>query len=159
MPRRWEQSRTHLGCGDPTLKYKTDKEKGILEPSKSYEQLVLGCGLTLLMSCRIFIADAFAGRAFQGNPAAVCLVPDLASVTDAALLAVAAEMNLSETAFVSPVSSPGGGGGGGVGGGDPFATADRFLLRWFTPMVEVNLCGHATLATAAVLQQECGNRK
>ena len=95
------------------------------------------------------------------------LVPDLASVTDAALLAVAAEMNLSETAFVSPVSSPvgggggagGGGGGGGVGGGDPFATADRFLLRWFTPMVEVNLCGHATLATAAVLQQECGNRK
>ena len=112
------------------------------------------------MSCRIFIADAFAGRAFQGNPAAVCLVPDLASVTDAALLAVAAEMNLSETAFVSPVSpvSSRGGGGGGVGGGDPFATADRFLLRWFTPM-EVNLCGHATLATAAVLQQECGNRK
>lgn len=71
--------------------------------------------------------DAFTNRPFGGNPAAVCW---LESEADAAWMqSVAAEMNLSETAFVRPLN------------GD-------FELRWFTPTVEVDLCGHATLATA-----------
>lgn len=80
-----------------------------------------------------FHVDAFTDRAFRGNPAAVCL---LAAPRPAAWLqAVAAEMNLSETAFVQPV-------------------AGGFRLRWFTPQVEVDLCGHATLAAAHVLWSE-----
>lgn len=77
--------------------------------------------------------DAFAERPFTGNPAAVCL---LESARDARWMqAVAAEMNLSETAFVR-------------------AAGDEFDLRWFTPAVEVDLCGHATLAAAHVLWTE-----
>ncbi len=77
--------------------------------------------------------DAFADRPFAGNPAAVCLLDD---ERDAAWMqAVAAEMNLSETAFVRPLS-------------------DGFELRWFTPTVEVDLCGHATLASAHALWTE-----
>jgi PhzF family phenazine biosynthesis protein len=77
--------------------------------------------------------DAFADRPFTGNPAAVCLLDD---ERDARWMqAVAAEMNLSETAFVRPA------------GGD-------FELRWFTPAVEVDLCGHATLAAAHALWSE-----
>lgn len=75
--------------------------------------------------------DAFAGRPFEGNPAAVCLLP--APRDEAWLQALAAEMNLSETAF--PVARPDG----------------AWDLRWFTPTVEVPLCGHATLASAHVL--------
>ncbi|HEX5054394.1 MAG TPA: PhzF family phenazine biosynthesis protein [Planctomycetota bacterium] len=80
-----------------------------------------------------FHVDAFTDVPFRGNPAAVCLL-------DAArparwMQATAAEMNLSETAFVRP-------------------TAKGFSLRWFTPEIEVDLCGHATLATAHVLWQE-----
>jgi predicted PhzF superfamily epimerase YddE/YHI9 len=79
--------------------------------------------------------SAFSGRHFGGNPAAV--VP-LREWLDAELmLAIAAENNLSETAFF-------------VGGGDSYE------LRWFTPQVEVELCGHATLATAHVLFNEMG---
>jgi PhzF family phenazine biosynthesis protein len=74
--------------------------------------------------------DAFTAVPFAGNPAAVCLLPGPA---DAAwMAAVAAEMNLSETAFLWPL-------------------ADGYSLRWFTPSVEVDLCGHATLASAHVL--------
>lgn len=77
--------------------------------------------------------DAFTDKPFSGNPAAVCLLSEPA---DAAWMqAVGVEMNLSETAFVWPLQ-------------------DGFSLRWFTPAVEVNLCGHATLATAHVLWQE-----
>lgn len=77
--------------------------------------------------------DAFTNRAFTGNPAAVCL---LAERRDSRWMqAVAAEMNLSETAFVRPAD-------------------DHFELRWFTPIVEVELCGHATLAAAHALWQE-----
>jgi PhzF family phenazine biosynthesis protein len=81
----------------------------------------------------IFIVDAFAERPFQGNPAAVC--PLDAPADEAWMQRVAAEMNLSETAFV--VSKDGG-----------------FGLRWFTPTVEVDLCGHATLATAHLLWEQ-----
>jgi predicted PhzF superfamily epimerase YddE/YHI9 len=78
----------------------------------------------------LFHVNAFADRPFGGNPAAVCLldaVPEAQWLQD-----VAAQMNLSETAFLAP-----------EGGG--------WRLRWFTPTVEVELCGHATLASAHVL--------
>ena len=74
--------------------------------------------------------DAFADRPFAGNPAAVCLLDDPAEV--AWMQRVAQEMNLSETAFVH-------------------READGYRLRWFTPVAEVELCGHATLATAHAL--------
>jgi PhzF family phenazine biosynthesis protein len=80
-----------------------------------------------------FVVDAFTSRPFSGNPAAV--VPLAAWVPDATMQAIAAEMNLSETAFFVP---------------DPSAEGD-YGLRWFTPRIEVDLCGHATLATAAVV--------
>jgi predicted PhzF superfamily epimerase YddE/YHI9 len=82
------------------------------------------------MAVPLFHVDAFTDRPFAGNPAAVCLLP--AWREDGWLRAVAAEMNLSETAFVVPA-------------------ADGFDLRWWTPTLEVDLCGHATLATAHAL--------
>jgi PhzF family phenazine biosynthesis protein len=88
------------------------------------------------MSRRIFGVDAFTAVPFAGNPAAVCLVePDASAVEwpdEAWMQTLAAEMNLSETAFV-------------------VASDDAFGLRWFTPTNEVQLCGHATLASAHVL--------
>ncbi|MFP3989936.1 PhzF family phenazine biosynthesis protein [Streptomyces sp. E11-3] len=83
---------------------------------------------------RIRIVDAFTDRPFAGNPAGVVLLDAFPS--DDWLQQVAAEVNLSETAFAHPLPA----------GGD----AD-WALRWFTPAAEVNLCGHATLATAHVL--------
>ncbi|MHB8584454.1 MAG: PhzF family phenazine biosynthesis protein [Thermoplasmatota archaeon] len=76
--------------------------------------------------------DAFTDKPFRGNPAVVCELT--APLPEAMMQAIAAEMNVSETAFVEP----------------PRADGIR-PLRWFTPKVEVPLCGHATLATAAVL--------
>lgn len=83
----------------------------------------------------IFHVDAFATEAFRGNPAAVCLLD--APRDDAWMQRVAAEMNLSETAFVSR--------------DDDDAAGPAWGLRWFTPTTEVPLCGHATLASAHVL--------
>ena len=82
------------------------------------------------MGVPVTVVDAFTAVAFKGNPAAVCRLPTFPS--DDAMQALAAELGLSETAFVVP-----------RGDGD----AD---LRWFTPAVEVALCGHATLASAHV---------
>lgn len=82
------------------------------------------------MSTPYYLVDAFTAEPFRGNPAAVCWLD--APKSDAWRRAVAAEMNLSETAFVEP-------------------RAEGFALRWFTPTVEVPLCGHATLASAAML--------
>jgi PhzF family phenazine biosynthesis protein len=82
----------------------------------------------------IFTVDAFTGKPFSGNPAAVCLAEGAADATW--MQDVAREMNLSETAFLSRR-----------------ADAD-YDLRWFTPAVEVDLCGHATLASAHVLFEE-----
>ncbi|MBL9122633.1 MAG: PhzF family phenazine biosynthesis protein [Planctomycetaceae bacterium] len=79
---------------------------------------------------RCFQVNAFTSRPFAGNPAAVCLVDRVRE--DAWLQAVAAEMNLSETAYVRPLEQ-------------------GYELRWFTPAVEVDLCGHATLAAAHTL--------
>ncbi|MEP0545753.1 MAG: PhzF family phenazine biosynthesis protein [Rhodothermales bacterium] len=82
------------------------------------------------MPVPMYQVDAFTDTAFRGNPAAVCLLDRAASAEW--MQHVAAEMNLSETAFLVP-------------------RADGFDLRWFTPTVEVDLCGHATLASAHVL--------
>jgi PhzF family phenazine biosynthesis protein len=82
------------------------------------------------MQARLFQLDAFTAHRFAGNPAAVMLLgsyPD-----DSTLQALAAENNLAETAFLVP-------------------DGDDFQIRWFTPTVEVPLCGHATLASAAVV--------
>ena len=78
----------------------------------------------------MFQVDAFTGRLFGGNPAAVVVLPEW--LADETLQAIAQENNLAETAFVVP-------------------GADWFGLRWFTPAIEVDLCGHATLASAYVL--------
>lgn len=79
---------------------------------------------------QLYQIDAFTDRPFKGNPAAVCLMND--AVEDEWLQAVANEMGRSETAFV-------------------WRTEDSFHLRWFTPKVEVDLCGHATLAASHAL--------
>ncbi|MBO0906223.1 PhzF family phenazine biosynthesis protein [Jiella sonneratiae] len=84
----------------------------------------------------IYQVDAFTDRLFAGNPAAV--VPLDEWLPDAVLAKIAAENNLSETAFLVPAGSA------------------RWELRWFTPKIEVPLCGHATLATAFVLSDVLG---
>ena len=87
------------------------------------------------MQIPLYQVDAFASRPFTGNPAAVCPLENW--LPDDLLQAIALENNLSETAFF-------------------VRKADRFGLRWFTPMAEVDLCGHATLASAHVILNELG---
>ncbi|OAV28527.1 PhzF family phenazine biosynthesis protein [Moraxella catarrhalis] len=84
----------------------------------------------MTQSIRQFTIDAFTNEVFKGNPASVCLLDKW--LDDDVLLNIAKENNLSETAFV-------------------VSKNDEFELRWFTPKVEVSLCGHATLATAFAL--------
>ncbi|MGH8883107.1 MAG: PhzF family phenazine biosynthesis protein, partial [Stackebrandtia sp.] len=91
---------------------------------------------------RIRIIDAFTDRPFAGNPAAVCLLDADAWPDEGWMRQVAAEMNLPETAFAHPLPEG--------------ADAD-WALRWFTPTVEVDLCGHATLATAHALHSDRGH--
>jgi len=79
------------------------------------------------MEAKFYHVDAFTGRIFAGNPAGVCFLD--AWVEDSILQSIAAENNLSETAFLVQVGT-------------------HYDLRWFTPKVEVDLCGHATLASA-----------
>lgn len=85
------------------------------------------------MGQRITQVDAFTHTPFGGNPAAICVLP--APAAEHWMQQVAREMNLAETAFLHP-------------------EGDGFRLRWFTPAVEVDLCGHATLASAHVLWEE-----
>ena len=85
------------------------------------------------MGQRIVQVDSFTGEAFRGNPAAVCVLRKPAE--DEWMQLVAREMNLSETAFLYPIE-------------------DGYHLRWFTPALEVDLCGHATLASAHVLWED-----
>jgi PhzF family phenazine biosynthesis protein len=87
------------------------------------------------MGQRITQVDAFTDRRYRGNPAAVCVLTE--SAEDRWMQDVAMEMNLSETAFVRRLDGE-----------------STFNLRWFTPDSEVDLCGHATLATAHVLWDE-----
>lgn len=85
------------------------------------------------MGLMIIQVDAFTDKPFAGNPAAVCILPRPAD--ESWMQNVAREMNLSETAFL-------------------YEQADGLNLRWFTPAIEVDLCGHATLASAHVLWEE-----
>jgi PhzF family phenazine biosynthesis protein len=88
--------------------------------------------MEMLMAVELYQVDAFTTRPFAGNPAAVCFAEKTA---DAGWMqAMAGEMNLSETAFLRELE-------------------DGYSLRWFTPAAEVNLCGHATLASAHVLYE------
>ncbi len=90
------------------------------------------------MKIKQYQIDAFATRAFEGNPAAVC--PLESWLDDGILQAIAEENNLSETAFFVP-------------------SEKGFELRWFTPVKEVDLCGHATLASAHVIFEILGYTK
>ena len=91
------------------------------------------------MEVDIYQVDAFTNEVFKGNPAGVCITQH--GLDETMMLAIAAEMAVSETAFLA---------------------LDSMQLRWFTPEVEVKLCGHGTLATAHILQQlghyHCGDR-
>ncbi len=82
---------------------------------------------------KLFQVDAFTDKPFTGNPAAVCLLEGPAD--EKWMQKVAMEMNLSETAFL-------------------YRENESFHLRWFTPQIEVDLCGHATLASAHILWEE-----
>jgi len=89
------------------------------------------------MKIKQYQVDAFASRVFEGNPAAVC--PLDAWLPDELMQAIAGENNLSETAFFVP-------------------EGNGFRLRWFTPVAEVDLCGHATLASAHVILNILGHK-
>lgn len=88
------------------------------------------------MKLKLYIADAFTNKLFGGNPAAVC--PLDAWLPDELMQKIAAENNLAETAFIVKES-------------------EGYRIRWFTPAVEVALCGHATLATAHIFYTELGH--
>ncbi len=90
------------------------------------------------MEISLYQIDAFASKLFEGNPAAVC--PLDAWLPDDVMQNIAAENNLSETAFFVP-------------------KGHGFHIRWFTPVSEVKLCGHATLASAHVLFNILGYKK
>lgn len=83
---------------------------------------------------KYFVVDAFTDRPYKGNPAAVFIIDEFPE--DETCQNIAAEINLSETVFVKHLDT------------------NRFHIRWFTPKVEIKLCGHATLATAHILHQE-----
>lgn len=90
----------------------------------------------------IYVVDAFSDSKFSGNPAAVCLLEQ--EISEELMQSIAGEMNLSETAFLRSLD------------GKSIKESKRFSLRWFTPKVEVSLCGHATLATSWVLFFDLG---
>jgi len=90
------------------------------------------------MKLPIYIADAFTDKLFGGNPAAICPLHEW--LPDATMQRLAAENNLSETAFI-------------------IEEDDHFRIRWFTPATEVKLCGHATLASAHIFYTELGHSK
>ncbi|CAD5226244.1 unnamed protein product [Bursaphelenchus xylophilus] len=108
----------------------------------------LGTGLLGLYSrtstMKFFTVDAFTSQVFRGNSAAVVIERN--DIPDAIKQKLAAEFNVSETAFPLPLNDK------------TFEEADQFSLRWFTPTNEVPLCGHATLATSHVIFNELGNR-
>lgn len=90
------------------------------------------------MKLTLYQIDAFANKPFEGNPAAICPLDDW--LPDELMKSIAAENNLSETAFFVP-------------------TGKGYHIRWFTPLHEVNLCGHATLASAYVIFNFLGYQK
>jgi PhzF family phenazine biosynthesis protein len=94
------------------------------------------------MKIPTYTVDAFTNQKFKGNPASVCLLEN--ELEEEILQNIACEMNLSETAFLRSLE------------GKSFSESEKFSLRWFTPEVEVPLCGHATLATSWVLFEDVG---
>ncbi|PIK37537.1 putative phenazine biosynthesis-like domain-containing protein [Apostichopus japonicus] len=94
----------------------------------------------------LYFVDAFASKPFTGNPAAVCLVEYEGGLSEDEKQKIATEMNQAETAFIQLLNP-----------GDTFEKASEFKLQWFTPVMEVNLCGHATLASSATLLRVKGN--
>jgi PhzF family phenazine biosynthesis protein len=90
------------------------------------------------MKLPIYIADAFTNKLFRGNPAAICPLHEW--LPEKTMQSLAAENNLSETAFI-------------------IEEDDHFRIRWFTPTAEVKLCGHATLASAHIFYTELGHSK
>ncbi|MFV2015017.1 MAG: PhzF family phenazine biosynthesis protein, partial [Candidatus Heimdallarchaeota archaeon] len=95
------------------------------------------------MELKIYTVDSFTNEPFKGNPAGVCLLEN--ALFNYELQNIASEMNLSETAFILPLT-------------EKKLFGDMFSLRWFTPTTEVDLCGHATLASAHILFSEIQNR-
>jgi PhzF family phenazine biosynthesis protein len=89
---------------------------------------------------KIYQVDAFTNKIFKGNPAGVCILPPGKIEDDRLLQNIAAEMNLSETAFLTKQNG-------------------EYRLRWFTPTTEVTLCGHATLASAHILRETGAENK
>lgn len=87
---------------------------------------------------KIYQVDVFTDKLYKGNPAAVCILDK--EIEEGHMKSIAAEMNLSETAFVLPIENE----------------LNVYSLRWFTPEVEVPLCGHGTIGTAKVLYDEAG---
>ena len=83
------------------------------------------------MDLEIYRVDSFTSEAFKGNPAGVCITQ--AHLDEDLMFLIAAEMAVSETAFLS---------------------LNNFTLRWFTPLIEVDLCGHGTLAVVQVLKEK-----
>lgn len=90
----------------------------------------------MMKSLPIYGVDVFTRQYYKGNPAAVCILEK--ELKDSQMKSIAAEMNLSETAFLLPIEED----------------SNTYSLRWFTPEVEVPLCGHGTIATAKVLFDE-----
>ncbi|XP_046567241.1 phenazine biosynthesis-like domain-containing protein [Haliotis rubra] len=93
----------------------------------------------------LYTVDAFTDVPFKGNPAAVCPLPSQVNLDDDVLQKIAMEMNLSETAFIKLLDKS-----------DSFKGSNTFGLRWFTTKEEFKLCGHAKLASAAVLFGKLG---
>ncbi|MCF0148826.1 MAG: PhzF family phenazine biosynthesis protein [Clostridium sp.] len=89
---------------------------------------------------KIYQVDAFAEESFKGNPAAVCILEE--DISDDLMKNIAKEMNLAETAFVKPLENKN------------ISDCELFSLRWFTPKLEVDLCGHGTIATSKILFDE-----
>lgn len=93
----------------------------------------------------LYLIDAFTNVPFEGNPAAVCLVENEKLLSEKKMQQIASEMNLSETVYIIDTKQTG------------FSSGNRFQIRWFTPTNEVPLCGHATVASAAVLFYQLHN--
>jgi PhzF family phenazine biosynthesis protein len=91
------------------------------------------------MQIKTFIIDAFTDKPFSGNPAGVCLVET--EIDEKTMQAIASELNLSETAFLSQKS-----------------TDEKYSIRYFTPTVEIDFCGHATLASAKLILDKLGKK-
>ena len=93
--------------------------------------------LIVITLMKTFIIDSFTDQPFKGNPAGVCFIEN--ELSDAIMLNIAKELNLSETAFIKPLHQAG-----------------EYAIRFFSPKMEIPLCGHATLASAKAVFTQFG---